>query len=169
MGTFLGQALKSGQGEKNWRDFFAAASAAIAVIEKCPAVPGFEHLSPKQVYRRVADEERKLRVLDKLNGFAIAADRISKQAGQGAYHLVILNSAQRTVSIQPFALARLEEANKAYAEVEARAAAGEAVEAVLVSAGPIDALRKAYPNYFLDTQAFVTQIQKVIKESGTDV
>ncbi len=30
------------------------------------------------------------------------------------------------------------------------------------SAGPIDALRKAYPNYLLDTQEFVTQIEKVI-------
>jgi putative GTP pyrophosphokinase len=47
MGTFLGQALKSGQGDSNWRKFFAVASAAIAVVEKCPAIPGFEELSPK--------------------------------------------------------------------------------------------------------------------------
>jgi putative GTP pyrophosphokinase len=168
MGTFLGQALKSGQGDNNWRTFFATASAAIAVIEKCPAVPGYETLSPEQVFKRVAEEERRLRVLEKLNGFAIAADRILKQSGQGAYHLVILDSAARTVSIRPFALAKLEEANKAYAEVEARAVAGEAVEAVLVSAGPVDALRMAYPNYFLDTQAFVSEIQKVIKGVAAD-
>lgn len=168
MGTFLGQALKSGQGDNNWRNFFATASAAIAVVEKCPAVPGYESLSPEKVFKRVANEERQLRVLEKLSGFAIAADRIHKLSGQGAYHLVILDSAARTVSIRPFALARLEEANTAYAEVEARASAGEAVEAVLVSAGPVDALRKAYPNYFLDTQAFVSQLQKLIKEVSPD-
>jgi putative GTP pyrophosphokinase len=43
MGTFLGQALKSGQGEQEWRSFFAKASAALAIIEKSPAVPGFEN------------------------------------------------------------------------------------------------------------------------------
>ena len=168
MGTFLGQALKSGQGERNWREFFSAASAAIAIIEKCPSVPGYENLSSEEVCKKVAAEEAKLHVLNKLNGFAIAADRILKLSGQGAYHLVVLDSEARTVSIQPFSFARLDEANAAYADIEARAASGESVEAVLVSAGPIDALRKAYPNYFLDTQAFVAQLQKVIKSVGTE-
>lgn len=168
MGTFLGQALKSGQGERTWREFFSVASAAIAVIEKCPPVPGYEQLTPREIFERVASEEHKLHVLDKLSGFAIAADRILKQSGKGAYHLVVLDSSARTVSIRPFSLARLDEATTAYAEIEARASAGEAVEAVLVSAGPVDALRKAYPNYFLDTQAFVAQIQKVIKYVAAD-
>jgi putative GTP pyrophosphokinase len=163
MGTFLGQALKAGQGDKDWKEFFAAASAALALVEKSPPVPGYEGMSAESIIRRVADLESELRVLDKLSGFAIAADSIRKQSGQGAYHLVVLNSSARTVLIRPFALARLDEANAAYAAVEARASAGEPVEAVLVSAGPIDALQKAYPNYFLDTQAFVAQIRKLIK------
>lgn len=166
MGTFLGLALKSGQGDKNWKEFFAVASAALAGVEKCPTVPGYEDMSLDAIVRRVAELEGNLRVLDKLSGFAIAADRILTQSGKGTYNLVVLDSAQRTVSIRPFALARLDEANAAYADVETRAAAGEAVEAVLVSAGPVDALRKAYPNYFLDTQAFVFQLQKLIKSLG---
>lgn len=165
MGTFLGQALKSGKGDQDWRNFFAIASAALAIVEKTPAVPGFEKLTPKQVFKRLADAEKKLRVLDKLNGFAIATDRIIKERGQGAYHLVVLDSAARTVSIRPFAQARLDEANKAYAEIEARASAGESIEAVLVSAGPVEALRKAYPNYFLDTQAFVAEVQRIISDA----
>ena len=125
-------------------------------------MPGFEVLAPKEIYQQVADAEADLRVLQKLRGFAIAADRITKESGQGAYHLVVLDSSNRTVSIRPFALARLEEANIAYAEIEKRANDGEPIEAVLVSAGPVDALRKAFPNYFLDTEAFIGQIEKVI-------
>lgn len=162
MGTFLGQALKSGQGDTDWRQFFEKASAALAVLERTAPVPGFEALSPRQIYQQVADAESGLRVLQKLRGFAIAADRITKESGQGAYHLVVLDSSNRTVSIRPFALARLEEANIAYAEIEKRANDGEPIEAVLVSAGPVDALRKAFPNYFLDTEAFIGQIEKVI-------
>jgi hypothetical protein len=163
MGTFLGQALKSGKGEKEWREFFQVASAALANVEKCPPVPGFEHLKPDEIIARLALAEKKLQVLHKLSGFAIAADRITKERGQGAYHLVILDSTARTVSIRPFPQTRLDDANRAYAQIEARAKDGETVEAVLVSAGPVDALRKAYPNYFLDTQAFVKEITRLIQ------
>ena len=162
MGTFLGQALKSGQGDADWRQFFEKAAAAIAVLERTAPVPGFENLSDKKIFQQVAESEADLHVLQKLRGFAIAADRITKERGQGAYHLVILDSASRTVSIRPFPLARLEEANIAYADIEQRGNNGEPVEAVLVSAGPVDALRKAFPNYFLDTEAFIGQIERVI-------
>lgn len=165
MGTFLGQALKSGQGERDWREFFEAASASIALIEKSPPPPGFEHLSSDEITSTLTKLEKRLQVLNKLNGFAIAANRITRERGQGAYHLVVLDSTERTVSIRPFPQTRLEEANQAYADIEARGKNGENIEAVLVSAGPIDALRKAYPNYFLDTQSFVRQITKIISSA----
>lgn len=164
MGTFLGQALKSGQGERPWREFFEIASAAIAIVERCPTAPAFSELTPEQVIHKLAASEKRLNVLNRLNGFAIAADRITKERGQGGYHLVVLDSAARTVSIRPFAQARLDEANRAYADIEAQGKAGASVEAVLVSAGPIDALRKAYPNYFLDTQVFVREISRLIND-----
>ncbi len=150
MGTFLGQALKSGRGEGEWRSFFSVAGAALAILEKTASVPGFENYNPEEVFDEVARVESKLRVLEKLRSFAIAADRITTQRGRGAYHLIVLDSANRTVSVRPYPIARLEQANIDYALIEQRTRAGEAIEAVLVSAGPIDALRKAYPNYFLD-------------------
>lgn len=162
MGTFLGQALKSGQGEHQWREFFSVAGAALADLEKTTPVPGFEACTPQQIHERLFDCERRLRVLEKLSGFAIAADRITTERGQGGYHLITLDSANRTVTIKPFPVAKLEEANLAYATVEARTKAGETIEAVLVSAGPVEQLRKAYPNYFLDTQVFVRQLHRLI-------
>jgi hypothetical protein len=68
------------------------------------------------------------------------------------------------VLIQPFPKTQLEQAIIEYAKVEERAQRGEQVEAVLVSAGPVAALRKAYPNYFLDTHQFVTQIKQLIND-----
>lgn len=165
MGTFLGQALKSGGGEIAWRDFFVSTSAALAIIEKTTPIPGFADRNRIDVFSEVAQKEEKLNVLQKLSGFAIAADKITTEKGQGAYHLVVLDSRNRTVSIRPFPISRLDDANKAYAEIEAKAKDGEPVEAVLVSAGPIDSLRRAYPNYFLDTQEFIAQIRKVIAEA----
>jgi putative GTP pyrophosphokinase len=165
MGTFLGQALKSGQGEGQWRSFFAVAGSAIAHLENSPPVPGYEALSRTETFLRVSESEAQLRVLEKLRGFSVAAEKITTEKGQGSFHLVVLNSADKSVSIRPYAMTRLEQANADYADVEKQAQAGEPVEAVLVSAGPVEGLKKAYPNYFLDTNEFVAQIEKVIEEA----
>lgn len=165
MGTFLGQALKSGQGEGQWRAFFEVSGAAIALLEKCPPVPAYEKLSERETFERVAEAEGKLHVLEKLHGFSIAAENIQMAKGQGAYHLVVLDSANKRVMLTPYSTARLEEANAAYSAVEKRTQAGEPIEAVLVAAGPVEALKKAYPNYFLDTDQFIKQIERVIQEA----
>lgn len=164
MGTFLGQALKAGQGDQDWREFFAQAGAALAIIEGTAPVPGFENKARADVFAGVAATEAKLHVLQRLQGFAIAADRITTERGQGAYHLIVLDSTERTVTIRPYAVASLEQATLDYAKVEQRTKAGEPIEAVLVSAGPIAALRQAYPNYFLDTQSFVAVMNYVINQ-----
>lgn len=164
MGTFLGQALKSGLGDRPWREFFELSSAALTHLENTPPVIGYEGLSRKAVFGRVAETEHNLHVLNKLEGFSIAADQIKTEKGAGSYHLIVLDSAQRSVSIKPFPVSQLEQANIEYTKVEERAQNGEKVEAVLVSAGPIKALKKAYPNYFLDTNQFVNQIRRVIQE-----
>lgn len=165
MGTFLGQALKSGQGDSKWRDFFSVASAALAHMERCPPVPGYESLSAEETYSAVAKAEADLGVLAKLQNFAIAANQIATGPRKGKYHLVILDTKTRSVRLVAFSENRLSAANEEYAKVEERALKGERVEAVLVSAGPIEALKKAYPNYFLDTHAFVSQLERVISKA----
>lgn len=165
MGTFLGQALKSGQGEGQWRSFFEVTGSAIAHLERSAPVPGYEALSRNETFVQVAESEARLRVLEKLRGFSVAAEKIITEKGQGSFHLVVLNSVEKSVSIRPYGLTRLEQANEAYAEVEKQAQSGEPVEAVLVSAGSVGALRKAYPNYFLDTHEFILQIERIIEEA----
>lgn len=165
MSTFLGQALKFGQGDRDWREFFSVTSSALAHGERTTPVPGYEDLTDRQTFTAVAKAEAELGVLTKLQGFAIAASRISTDPLKGRYHLVVLDTASRSVRITAYSENRLPEANAEYAKVEERTLKGEQVEAVLVSAGPIDALRKAYPNYFLDTHAFVRHIRAVIEKA----
>lgn len=104
-------------------------------------------------------------VLAKLEGFAIAASKIATDDRKGKYHLVILDTATRSVRLIPFSENRLADANAEYARVEERTLKGEQIEAVLVAAGPVDALQKAYPNYFLDTHAFVAQIRRIMERA----
>jgi putative GTP pyrophosphokinase len=60
MGTFLGQALKSRQGDKEWIDFFAIISSAFAHSEDRPLVPRFSHLSKGDTFKAVTDVRRQL-------------------------------------------------------------------------------------------------------------
>ena len=40
--------------------------------------------------------------------------------------------------------------------------AGANRQAVLVATGPLDNLRRAYPNYFLDTREFIATINRMV-------
>lgn len=162
MGTFLGQALKSSQGEKKWLRFFEIAGAAFAYVEKCPPVPGYEHMAHADIVRALAKAEASLHVLEKLRGFAIAAHAITADERPASYHLIVLDSKQMVVSVTPFAKNQLERATIEYAAAEERFKNGEPIEVVLVSAGPIESLRRAYPNYFLDTHDFIRRVEKII-------
>jgi putative GTP pyrophosphokinase len=164
MGTFLGQALKSRQGDKEWIEFFAITSSAFAYMEKCPPVPRFKNLSQTETFKAVAAAELELRALEKMKGFSVAVNEIVKTKGSGKgqfYHLIILNSLQKTVQIKPYDRNNFQQAVDDYAKIEAEAAQGKKIEPVLVSAGPLGMLRRAYPNFFLDIGEFVNIVTQI--------
>ena len=157
MGTLLGQALKSRQGDQEWLDFFAVTSSAFAYKENSPPVPRYKNLSCGETFLAVADAEANLNVLEKMRGFSMAADVIVKQRSSGkswSYHLIILNSLEKKVEIKAYDRDSFDKAMKDYSNVEKQVAEGQKIEPVLVSAGPIDTLRRAYPNFFLDIKDF---------------
>ena len=163
MGTFLGQALKSRQGDREWIDFFALISSAFAHKEKSPLVPRFKDLSRDKTYEAVVDAESKLGALEKMRGFSVAANEIVKRGRGWSYHLIILNSLEKTVEIKQYNRVGISNAIKDYSEAEKRASDGEKIEPVLVSAGHIDKLRRAYPNFFLDISEFQRLVMDITK------
>jgi len=164
MGTVLGQALKSRQGEQQWLDFFAITSSAIAHMEETSPIPRFSQLSLKETFQRVARAEQHLGALRIMRGLSVAVNAIPriKPAAAWFYHLIILDSLNRTVRIQAYDRDSIKDAVADYAGFEARAAKGEKIEPVLVSAGPIKDLRLAYPNFFLDIGDFVQIVSEMI-------
>ena len=163
MGTFLGKALKSSQGNKEWLNFFALTSSAFAYVEKTPRVPGFEQLSKTETIGAVMAAEKKLGVINKMTAFTIAANMIHENSNKKGwyYHLIILDSINKKVQIKSFSRDQLKAATVAYSNAEKRSRSGEKTEQVLVSAGPLQSLRTAYPNYFLDTRDFILELKKI--------
>jgi len=167
MGTFLGQALKSRQGDKEWLNFFAIVSSAFAQKEKCVPLPRFNTLSEVETFQAVVDAEAGLQALDKMRGFSIAVKSIVKSRSSGKgwyYHLIILNSLKQSVQIKAYDRDSFKQALTDYSKVESEAAQGEKIEPVLVSAGPVDKLRTAYPNFFLDINDFTSIVSKIVSD-----
>ena len=63
--------------------------------------------------------------------------------------------------------ADLPEASEAYLKAEKAALKRPHMQAVLVSVDTLAALRRAYPNYFLDTVAFIDAVKQAVAESGS--
>lgn len=161
MGTFLNYALKSSEGPEEWLNFFSLTSSAFSYIETCPLVPGYESLSEQETFNAVIEQSNRLDVINKLQAFSVATDRISNDKQPGSYHLVVLNICEKTVSIKSYGKRKLDEANEDYTNFERQISGGAPLQVVLVSAGPVESLRRAYPNYFLDTDAFILQIRQI--------
>jgi len=169
MGTFLGQALKSRQGDQEWIDFFAITASAFAHREQRNPVPRFENLNLEQTCTKLAEHERQLGALDKTSGLSIAAKAITTPKRKAwHYHLIVLDSLNQRVLVNSYDRESFEEAMNDYGEYEARAVRGEKIEPVLVSAGPLKQLRQAYPNFFLDIGEFAKEVRALIrKPNGT--
>jgi hypothetical protein len=167
MGTFLGQALKSRHGDQEWLDFFAITSSSFAYKEKSTPVPRYKDLSHKETFSAVAEAEANLGALEKMSAFSVAVNEIVKGRGKGkswSYHLIVLNSLQKTVQIIPYDRESFKQAMKDYSNIETEAAKGKKIEPVLVSAGPIDELRRAYPNFFLDIGDFMRVVSEIVRK-----
>lgn len=171
MGTFLGQALKSRQGDKEWLDFFAMISGVFAIEEGCAPPPRFAGFSKRELALAVAEAESRLDASTMMRGLSVAASAIYKTKGSSkgwSYHLIILNSLKRTVQIKPYDRDSFKQAVTDYAKVEAQAAKGEPIEPVLVSAGPMEKLRRAYPNFFLDINEFEAKVRAICADARAD-
>jgi putative GTP pyrophosphokinase len=161
MGTFLDQALKSSEGHDVWLNYFSLCSAAFASLEKTPVHETYKSFSADKLYKMLVFMNASLKVVDKLKGFSVAAQNIHLKNRRGAYHIIALKFKERRVSIQSFGKRSLEAASERYAELELEITNGAAMHVVLVSAGSLKNLRKAYPSYFLDARKFITYLNVI--------
>lgn len=162
-GTFLEHSLKSSEGPTEWLSFFSLAGSAFSIVENGPAVPGYEALDRYETFRQMLQEAQRLRVREILMGYSAAVQDIPPGTKRAAFYLVKLDLAEerKTVSITPFRRDQLDQANQAYAEEEKAASIAGDLQVVLVSAGSIESLKRAYPNYFLDTREFLGNLERI--------
>jgi ppGpp synthetase/RelA/SpoT-type nucleotidyltranferase len=163
VGTFIRQALKSSQGEVVWLRFFALMGTALALREGTPPVPG----TPQEkaaLLRELRPLVRQLEVEKRLRAYGAAIRTLeSPERHDAAYFLLVLEPGAHTVTITSYGPREYDQAAAQYLETERRISKVPGAEAVLVSVDSLAALRRAYPNYFLDTTAFIDAMKQAIR------
>ncbi len=164
VGTFIKQSLKSSQGEADWLRFFALMSSAIAIEEGKPIVPETPD-DINELKKQIKLLSDKLGVEGHLTTFRDSIEVLSgsKVVKNAHYYLLELDPSEGTVRIKAYSQTQLATASSDYITLEKRIANGNR-DAVLVSADSIEALKLAFPNYYLDTDLFLEQLRKITTE-----
>ncbi|WP_158515019.1 RelA/SpoT domain-containing protein [Bordetella bronchiseptica] len=162
VGIFTKQALKSNQGDEDWLRFFALMASAIAAIERCPPVPNTptrKHLLIREIRALV----NKLNVRKMLMVYNTSIQHVGTATG-AKYFLLQLDPSTEPpkITVWQYKAKQSEEANRKYTELESSIEEGSSRQIVLVSVENINALKRAYPNYFMDTNVFAQTVEKVI-------
>lgn len=160
--TFTRQPMKS-QKDDNvtpWRQFFALVSSCFAYQEGCSLIPKMSK-DINQVLRLLKELESQHRFCDTLDAYKITASKITRR-NKARYFLVNLNLETLQVDLQGFKPAESEEGSDAYSNVEQASLLEGDAQQVLVSVDDVSQLRRAYPNYFLDTSEFVARVRALV-------
>jgi len=163
VGTFTQQALKASTGEKEWLRFFALMGTAIACREKGPLVPNTP-TNPVELKEELRSYCDSLGVEARLQAFRKIAKYVGPFAAASgiSYQLLVLDTNKGELRLRSYANGELEQASEAYSKIESRIRDEKGLDAVLVSVKSLKALRRAYPNYFLDTDVFLREVRQAI-------
>lgn len=166
LGTIEKTSFKTGQGEQPYKEFFRLASALFADAEKQPLPSSYHHHTPRELVAQCKQLEKILNIFNKLEGVSVAANHADLK-NKNAYYLIELNHEDMSVMLTPFEASQVEVAERFYKLRELEVAVDQAnVDLVLISVGSLKAIKTAYPNYFLDTQAFIKQLKKIFNALG---
>ena len=162
VGTFLKQALKASQGHAEWLRFFSLMGSALAFRERTTVVPGTP-TNRGELIEELREASASLDVERRLQTYGEALQTLEDPSVSNAdFFLLALNPGEGTVNINGYARSELERATADYLATERVLDSVPGGEAVLVSVESVSALQRAYPNYFLDTRAFVSALRRAI-------
>lgn len=163
VGTFIGDELKSGRGDKTWLRFFQLMSTAIAIRENYPIVPNTP-LDSDTLTSQILECDEEAGILNRLGTIQYLSGVLTAQPTFRDSILVLeLNVDEGNVSVWRFSTQRdVDAANDLYVEREQAARDNPRIDVVLVYAKSLAALRSAYPNYFADIAEFRRLVSEIV-------
>lgn len=166
--TFTGQALKSNIGDDSWKRFFKLMSTNLALREERPTVPDTPN-DPNDLRAELTELADRLHVIDVMTGCGVGLRMMEQDLAKGRgkkshTYLMILDSKERSTRTISYSQEMLPQAQQDYLESEKENNDKPWIQSVLVAVDSVGALRRAYPNFFLDSMAFLDAVREAIGE-----
>jgi hypothetical protein len=160
VGAFTRQALKSSRGEAEWLRFFALMGSYIARKEKTALIPNTPE-KDEELKSEISDCVKQLKVFSQFEAFQTSMGAVKEPDLKGAgYYLLELNTASvpSRLEITGYKTSDLKAAIFDSTQAEEK----PNLNVVLVAVSSLTALRRAYPNYYADTEAFLRIVKEVV-------
>jgi hypothetical protein len=158
VGYFTEQALKSSLGQERWLRFFSLIGSLLSLNEGGPVVPGTPE-SRSELLAELKPRALALHIELLAFGGAVKHTESFQSHERSDYYVLVLHATDRSWEIHGFKREDLELANMLCIQSEL-----DGFNAVLVSTETLASLWEAYPNYFLDLNAFMRIVGDVIHE-----
>jgi len=168
MDTFMGTAMKAGQGDENIRDFFRLVSSAFCLREKRPVCNQHKNMKGIDIMSAMVEKYTELKIFDKLSAFSVVRNEVKMTDRKAGYQLIILDTSIQEVTIKSYPNENIDLANEDYTNLERQHANDNTKQVVLLATDKIANLNRAYPNYFLDTGRFITLMESAKKFVGKE-
>lgn len=161
LGILEKSSFKTGEGSEDFKRFFLLSSALFSDKEGTPRPDALLTAPTLDLRDELGYLSENLKVVEKLRGVTVAASQIdTASTRKAAYHVMLLDLKNRRTSLVPFTESQFDLAKEFYLLQEQQATERE-LDVVLISVGDVKDVKKAYPNYFLDTQMFIKEIEKL--------
>ncbi|MCP4912963.1 MAG: hypothetical protein GY909_07580 [Oligoflexia bacterium] len=163
-GELQSTSFKTGDGEKDWKEFFKLLSSYFAIKEKCLPTEDHVKLSDSQIKSRLKKYIDSLKVIERLNAATVGMETIvvkqNEHGRMGRYALVELDVKNKTTKIDVYNKKDIEIAIKAYTEKEL--SEDKTKNYVFVNMENLEKIKESYPNYFLNTQKLLEILSKIV-------
>lgn len=162
---FTDQPLKSIRAkleDDRWREFFRHMGAAFAIWEKTAPVPETP-TAKRQLSRAIRSLASDLQVETVLTNWGATVQKLQMHSKDAKMFLLVLDTEAKTTDVIGFSTSDVPKTDAEYLEYEKRFRGKPSHQVVLVRTDSVDALRASYPNFYLDTTAFITAMKEAMR------
>ena len=157
------KSIKANLVDERWRRFFALMGGALALREGTTAVPGVPE-DTKELASELRSISSELNVEPILSGWGETVEQLSGHPADATAFLLLLDAEAKTTQVIGYTEADVPKTDEEYLRIEKAFKNKPTQQVVWVRAESIDALRIGYPNFYLDTKAFIEAMKQAMAQ-----
>lgn len=161
LGVINQASYKTGEGDEKSRQFFKLVSAIFALREETSVDKDLENTPKEEIIKQIKEIDSKLQIISTLSGISATVRQHEASSNDNLYYILELTVGKKSnVLITGFKKEYKEQAESYYKARETDTATDKSKSILMITSDGIKEIRKAYPNYFLNTNLFISTLKE---------